>query len=102
LTIDKEEILNLADPLYPERHNEPLFNILNEKLNASIFNYKCDKFIYNIDYNLFFLIMILFNKFGDDYRIYTKIQFELLTTSFFTNRFDSNYSYNQYKKYILI
>lgn len=102
LTDDPDEVINLADPLYPERHNEILFNVLNDKLNNSIINYKCEKLIYNFDNSLTTLATICFERFGTNFISYTLRELLLITTAFFTNRFDTSYSLDVYKTYISI
>lgn len=100
LTKDTDEVLNLADPLYPERHNEALFSILNEKLNNSIINYDCEKLIYNFDNTNLLYSVECFYKFGTNIEKYSKINFLQLITSFFTNGYDTTYSLDVYKTYI--
>lgn len=100
LTKDPDEVLNLADPLYPERHNNELFNILNEKLNQSIIKYECEKLIYNFDNTNLLYAIECFYKFGNNFDAYSKINFLKLITSFFTNRYDTTYSLDAYKTYI--
>lgn len=91
---DPEEIINLADPLYPERHNNELFEFLNNKLNNSIIKYECENFYYNIPTSLLFIILGIFIKYGSNFINYNKNQLTKLITYNFTNNFDTSFDIN--------
>jgi arylsulfatase A-like enzyme len=102
MTDDKEEVINLSDPLYPERHNNTLFNILNAKLNESIIEHKCKDFYYNVPTSLLFIILGIFIKNSSNYINYDKNQLAKLLTLNFTNNFDTAFDMNYIIKILTI
>jgi arylsulfatase A-like enzyme len=95
MTEDPDEIINLADPLYPERNNNILFEILNNKLNESIIKYKCENFYYNVPTSILLIILGIFIKNGLNIINYNKNQLIKLITYNFINNFDTAFDINK-------
>lgn len=92
---DPNEIYNLADPLYPERHNLELFEDLNNKLNAKIIEDGLEEFNYFIPRQIFITSIILFLKFGTNLKEYEDKQIDLLVSMLTLNKMDIQPSINE-------
>ena len=92
MTTDPNEVINLADPLYPERNNVELFEKLNKNLNDSLAKYNCDKLLYNFSDDILLNSISIFNGGSSDFVNFNRPKFLLLLTSNFRNNFDTKYS----------
>ncbi len=88
---DPNEIINLADPNYPSRHDIKLFNYLNNKLNENITNFKCDNFIYIFPYKSIITLLLILLKINKNISELNNQQLELFLNIGFNNNFDSSY-----------
>ncbi len=98
---DPNEIINLADPNYPQRANVELFEYLNHNLNENIVNYGCKDFIYVFPYQSIVTVFLILKKLGVGIEFLNIDQLDILYTIGFTNNFDSFFSSNTITKNLL-
>lgn len=92
LTNDPNEIVNLADPNYPQRFDIKLFEYLNCKLNQNIHKYNCSEFINIFQYKSIDTLLQLLIKINKKIIDLNINQLLLLTTVAFNNNFDTTYN----------
>ena len=91
LVDDPKELYNLADPNYPERGNQVLFNLLNNRLNQGIINNKCENFIFVVPELITNNFLYILKIFGDNISTFDKYALINSITSFGLNNLDSDF-----------
>ena len=92
LTEDPQEVINLADPNYPERHNLELFENLNNSIDNNIKRYNIIFIIYILPFRMIRGLALILKQFGNNIAEYNDRQLIIYATVLLTNDFDSSFS----------
>ena len=92
LTEDPQEVINLADPNYPERHNLELFENLNKCIDNNINRYNICSITFIIPFRMIRGLALILKQFGNNIAEYNDRQLIIYATVLLTNDFDSSFS----------
>jgi arylsulfatase A-like enzyme len=91
-TGDPNEIVNLADINKPNRHNNALFNALNQKLNDALTNYNINSLVYILPFQPTITMAIILKQFGSNLAEYTNEQSFILASMAGDNNSDAKFT----------
>lgn len=96
-TDDYDEIINLTDPYHPERHNNNLFETLNQILNDEALKHGMDSLLFPVPVSIQEILAKCLSLFGNDLENYSTMQQLSFGQALSLSVTETDFTYQYYK-----